>query len=91
MKKRLLGHLTALALFSQPLAFAQADQPPVTADYYYDEDEEEEFFPEGCPVGAASDEGVRTARRARYRNWGLALTVLAVGVATLIIASRHKR
>jgi hypothetical protein len=90
MKKRLFGHLTALTLATQPLAFAQDDQPIVTPDYYYDEDEEEDFYPEGCEVGMASNEGIRAARRTRYRNWGLAIGVFAAGITTLILVARNR-
>ncbi len=88
MRRRILRQLTALTLIAQPLAFA--DEPSVTADYYYDEDDDEEFFPEGTSVGTASDEGIRAARRARYRNWGLAIGVVVVGITTLVLVAKNR-
>lgn len=86
MKKRLLGYTTLFALATQPLAYAHEVESPPPYEECYDDDEED-CFPQGTLVGPDSGEAVRTRRRTRWRNWGIALGVIAVGITTLILVS----
>lgn len=52
-------------------------------------DEESCPFPRGKRVGRETDEFQRAQRRTRLKNWSLAITTTAVGIATLILVKNH--
>jgi len=80
MKKTIISSLVLLTLFSGRPAFG--------ADASYD-DEEDDLFNRGKVVSKESNEYERARRRTRFKNWGLAFTTTALGVATLVVVSNQ--
>lgn len=79
MKKKIIASITLLCLL--------AIRPGVCDEFSYD-DEEDDLFNRGKMVTKESDEYERARRRERQKNWTLALTSTAVGIATFILVSK---
>lgn len=52
-------------------------------------DDDECTLPHGKMVGRETDEFQRLQRRSRMKNWSIALTTTAIGIATLILVKQN--
>lgn len=78
MIRRIICCCTILGMVFSQGAFAE--------DY---EDDDEEFFTRGTIVGEEPDDFRRAEKRARMRNWGLAIGATAVGITTLFLVAKN--
>lgn len=87
MKKPILC-ITILGLIFSRGAFADdACCAPEPTKVYYDETDD--CFNKGKFVGRESDDYLKSIRRAKQRNWALAVGTTAVGVLTLILVGKN--
>lgn len=80
MKKILSLLLSGLLLCSVPL-FSQEEAEP--------DDAEMPSLPPSKCVGRATNEAAIAARNARIRNWVIAGTLSAIGIATVVLVAKH--
>ena len=60
-----------------------------TDDEVYYSDEDDELFNRGKFVGKESDDYEQMRRRMQTRNWSIALSSTAVGIATLLLVGKN--
>lgn len=88
--KRFYILLTLLSLSFSP--FAHAQESDFTDEDTFFTDEDDELFNRGKFVGQESDEWLKARRFERNKNWAIAITTTALGVATgVLVGQQHKK
>ncbi len=82
--KKFIAAFTILGMVFSPGAFAHELEDEV---YYTEEDDE--LFNHGKFVGQETNEYEKRIRKERTKNWAIALTSTAVGVATVILVGKN--
>ena len=85
--KKFIGLFTIMGLVFSSGIYAHEIEDEV----YYTEDDDE-LFNRGKFVGEESNEYQMRIRRERNKNWAIALTSTAVGIATVVLVGKnHKK
>jgi hypothetical protein len=76
------------AMSSTELANTEVSNPPI-ADSMDDDNDVDDSTPQGKPVGKASEDGAKQAKRKMWGNIALAVSAVIVAVVALIVVSNN--